>query len=77
MIVYVTLFLHVYREHNRIADLLKAKIPNLNEEGLFQNARRLLIAEYQNIVYGEYVPIILGKVCETFYTIEYNSTHVS
>ena len=53
-----TLFL---REHNRVCDLIAAKVPNENEEYYFENARRIVIAEMQNIVYGEYLPVVLGE----------------
>jgi len=51
-----TLFL---REHNRIARSLSSKYTN--DEEIYQQARRIVIAELQNIVYGEYLPVILGK----------------
>jgi hypothetical protein len=53
-----TLFL---REHNRVCDLIAAEEPNENEEYYFENARRIVIAEMQNIVYGEYLPVVLGE----------------
>ena len=34
----------------------------MDGEQLFQHARRLVIAEMQNILYGEYLPLILGNV---------------
>ena len=53
--------LNEFREHNRIVKLIKENYPDMDEEELFQQARRLVIAEIQNIVYGEYLPLILGK----------------
>ena len=53
--------LNEFREHNRIVQLIKENYPDMNEEELFQQARRLVIAEIQNIVYGEYLPLILGN----------------
>ena len=53
--------LNEFREHNRIVKLIKENYPDMNEEELFQQARRLVIAEIQNIVYGEYLPLILGN----------------
>eukprot|EP00095_Tigriopus_kingsejongensis_P000372 maker-scaffold319_size207808-snap-gene-1.16 protein:Tk00372 transcript:maker-scaffold319_size207808-snap-gene-1.16-mRNA-1 annotation:"peroxinectin " len=52
-----TMFL---REHNRIARELKTLKPQLGDEELFQSSRRILIAQWQNIVYGEYLPVVLG-----------------
>ena len=49
------------REHNRLCDLLKSKYPTKDEEFYFENARRILIAEMQNIVYSEYLPVVLGE----------------
>ena len=48
------------REHNRIARGLQRLNGGLQDEELFQRARRILIAEWQNIAYGEYLPLILG-----------------
>ena len=53
--------LNEFREHNRIVKLIKENYPDMVEEELFQQARRLVIAEIQNIVYGEYLPLILGN----------------
>ena len=53
--------LNGFREHNRIVGLIKENYPDMDEEELFQQARRLVIAEIQNIVYGEYLPLILGN----------------
>ena len=51
------------REHNRIAHQLKKYLPQYlqNDETLYQESRRIVIGEMQNIVYGEYLPTILGK----------------
>ena len=49
------------REHNRICDLIKNVTNDWNDENIFQNARRILIAEYQSIVYGEFLPALHGS----------------
>ena len=41
------------REHNRICDLIKQQKPEASDEYIYQNARRILNAEFQNVVYGE------------------------
>ena len=46
------------REHNRIAAALAAAHPTWSNDDLFQNARRLNIAQYQKIITKEYLPVI-------------------
>ena len=48
------------REHNRLAQLLKNQHPSWNDEKLYEEARRIVIAEYQHIIYKEWLPHILG-----------------
>ena len=50
------------REHNRICDLLKAEnFKHKSDEILYQIARKILIGEYQSIVFGEFLPAIIGN----------------
>jgi len=49
------------REHNRLCDVIKTAEPNWNDETIYQNARRILIAEYQSITFGGYLPAVFGN----------------
>ncbi|KAF8771508.1 Chorion peroxidase like protein [Argiope bruennichi] len=52
-----TLFM---RDHNRVATKLKKLNPHWEEERLYQEARRIVIANLQCITYKEYLPQLLG-----------------
>ncbi|XP_067616334.1 peroxidase isoform X3 [Eurosta solidaginis] len=49
------------REHNRIADSLVKFNPHYNDRTLFQEARKINIAQYQHISYYEWLPMFLGS----------------
>ncbi|XP_036148633.1 peroxidase [Monomorium pharaonis] len=48
------------REHNRIADYLTHLNSHWSDEMTFQETRRIVIAEHQNIAYYKWLPIFLG-----------------
>lgn len=59
-----TLFL---REHNRLATEIGRRQPRLNDEEIFQSARKIVIAELQAITYNEFLPAILGANALSLY----------
>lgn len=48
-------------EHNRLCDELSTSNPAWNDERLFNEARKLVIAYMQHITATEYLPILLGE----------------
>jgi peroxidase len=49
------------RNHNRIATELQQEHPGWSDEQLYQEARKLNIAAYQEITYNAYLPDLLGQ----------------
>ena len=48
------------REHNYWVAQLKADHPQWTGDQLYNMAKSITTAEYQNIVYGEYLPVLIG-----------------
>jgi peroxidase len=48
------------REHNYQARELKRRHPDWNGDQLYEMARAITTAEYQNIVYNEFLPVLIG-----------------
>ncbi|CAL1288900.1 unnamed protein product, partial [Larinioides sclopetarius] len=64
------------REHNRIASSLKQMNPHWREEKLFQETRKIVTAEFQSIVFKDYLPILLSsRIMEEFGMIVQNGTN--
>jgi hypothetical protein len=49
------------REHNRLADIISNLVPDLDDDTIYEEARRILGAELQVITYREFLPILLGE----------------
>ena len=49
------------REHNRLAQEIAARDPNLSGEEIYQSARNMVAAQMQVITYKEFLPLLLGR----------------
>ncbi|XP_071641804.1 peroxidase isoform X1 [Temnothorax longispinosus] len=67
------LHIMLLREHNRIADYLARLNPHWIDETIFQETRRIVIAEHQYITYYEWLPIFLGTSQVYANQITYNT----
>ena len=54
------------REHNFWVGTLKAQHPNWTGDQLYNMAKAITTAEYQNIVYTEYLPLLVGPVLGSY-----------
>ncbi|KAK1154368.1 myeloperoxidase-like [Acipenser oxyrinchus oxyrinchus] len=60
------------REHNRLARRLKKLNPHWNGEILFQEARKIMGAYHQILIYREYLPRIVGREAVDTYLKTYS-----
>ncbi len=56
------------REHNRLAGVIKQQNRRWSDEQIYQQARRLVIGEIQQITYNEFLPSFLKKNAVPAYT---------
>jgi hypothetical protein len=56
------------RNHNLIAGELQKEHPNWTDEHLYQEARKINIAEYQETIYTQYLPDLLGPSALSAYS---------
>lgn len=71
----VTMHAIFLREHNRIARILMQLNPNWPDERLYQEARKILIAQLQHITYNEWLPLIVGPVIMRDFKLELSQTN--
>ncbi|XP_077067339.1 dual oxidase 1 [Siphateles boraxobius] len=55
-----------FRYHNYLASKLYKEHPSWSDEELFQNARKRVIATFQNIAFYEWLPAYLGKQVSSY-----------
>lgn len=60
-ITLVALHLLFAREHNRIAELLHHLNPHWSDDIIFEEARKIVVAEIQHITYNEWLPLVIGQ----------------
>lgn len=60
-ITLVAVHLLFAREHNRIASLLHRLNPHWSDDIIFEESRKIVVAEIQHITYNEWLPLVIGQ----------------
>lgn len=62
------------RQHNLVVAELAKINPQWDDERLFQEGKRIVIAIYQNIIYAEWLPLVIGYELHKIFGIEPSPT---
>ncbi|XP_021358062.1 peroxidase-like [Mizuhopecten yessoensis] len=65
------------REHNRVVKILAKHNPTWDDDRLFYEGRKIIIAMMQHIVYNEYLPVILNKAYLKAFKLELRTSGYS
>lgn len=57
------------REHNRVTDFFIKINGHWSDERLYQETRRVVIAEMQHVVYNEFVPLLIGMLADEVFQL--------
>lgn len=71
----VTTHAMMLREHNRVARILASLNPQWPDERLYQEARRIVVAQIQHITYNEWLPNIVGPIIMHDFKLELSHTN--
>ena len=63
------------REHNRIANVLSNLNNQWDDTRIYEESRRIVIAQLQHITYNEFVPLLLGKKNNATISGEFMNVH--
>lgn len=54
------------REHNKVAEVVEREFPAMNDEEIYQLARAVVGAEFQAIVFFEFLPALTGRTIPAY-----------